>query len=253
MKAIVIEQPWAQLVATGIVSVINRAEGTDFRGRVLLCAASTPVTGETYDSLYIEWIQSITNHQIFGNLPYEDEMPLGAVIGWAELTDCAAGESEGLWDGAAEEYKWRFRDARLFEKPVPCKLPDKGFFEMEDEEFPAAKAVRLAYPRLEGELLVIPVEKYTFKDARQQSGFGIALLEGEEYVSALFTSAESSELRRISAIRFECGGKSFTRQVTDCGIFEATDENGEKVYGYSVYDPDPETYRNIVFRLGRTL
>ena len=41
MKALILKQPWATLVANGIVDVLQLAKGTDYRGRVLLCAKWT--------------------------------------------------------------------------------------------------------------------------------------------------------------------------------------------------------------------
>lgn len=46
MKALVLKQPWATLVASGIVDVLQLAKGTDYRGRVLLYAKRTGLSLE---------------------------------------------------------------------------------------------------------------------------------------------------------------------------------------------------------------
>ena len=43
MKVITIKQPWASLIVSGLKNIENRTWKTNFRGRVLIHAAKTPV------------------------------------------------------------------------------------------------------------------------------------------------------------------------------------------------------------------
>ena len=53
MKALVLKQPWATLVASGIVDVLQFNKSTDYRGRVLLYAKRTSLTQRDYADMPI--------------------------------------------------------------------------------------------------------------------------------------------------------------------------------------------------------
>lgn len=91
MKTLSIQQPWAQLIASGIKEVDNRTWATKHRGKILIHASSKKVTASWYKKTFIEWAQVTANHQFFGNIPYDDELPTCAIIGYVEVVDCVEG------------------------------------------------------------------------------------------------------------------------------------------------------------------
>ena len=95
MKALVLKQPWATLVASGIVDVLQLAKGTDYRGRVLLYAKQTMLSVKDYEALPIEWIDTIDNHIDFGNL--EGIYEKSAFIGFADLIDVTKEPNDSIW------------------------------------------------------------------------------------------------------------------------------------------------------------
>lgn len=66
MKALSLKQPWAELVVSGRKTIELRKWNTNFRGRFLVHASSTP---------------DVKNMKKFGF----DELPLGFIVGEAEL------------------------------------------------------------------------------------------------------------------------------------------------------------------------
>lgn len=113
MKAITIKQPWAHLICAGIKDVENRTWKTNYRGRVLVHAASTDfdfsksMTSE-YQRYYIKSVQKPYIH--------------GAIIGSVCIVDCIKSIDDGfqLW-GYPYCYHWKLANAKLFPEPIPCK------------------------------------------------------------------------------------------------------------------------------------
>lgn len=77
MKAISIRQPWASLIVHGYKKYEFRSWRTKFRGRVLIHASGG------VEKKYLKRFESL-------NLEY----PVGAILGYVEITDCVAVTSE---------------------------------------------------------------------------------------------------------------------------------------------------------------
>ena len=70
MKILVLEQPWAQLVCSGICDVVTVDNYFDYRGEVYVA-----VRGQVrnYDDFRYEWITEINNSILFGNIPAQTD------------------------------------------------------------------------------------------------------------------------------------------------------------------------------------
>lgn len=112
--AITLHQPWASLIAAGKKHYETRSWGTDYRGTIAIHAAK---------KLHEE--QSLVS---FLNL-HHNQIPLGAVIAIAELTDCILMDEDfilkqssleqyfGLWEPG--RYAWKLENVRAIE-PIPA-------------------------------------------------------------------------------------------------------------------------------------
>ena len=76
MKILSVRQPWAQLIVSDLKDVENRTWPTRYRGPVLI-----------HSSQRADSISSDEVERRFG-IRLSGEMPLGGVIGLAELVDC---------------------------------------------------------------------------------------------------------------------------------------------------------------------
>lgn len=85
MKILSIRQPWASLIVSGVKDVENRTWSTRYRGPLLIHAAQRA--------------DDVTSDEIerrFGfRLP--PDMPLGGVVGVAELVDCVRGHASAWY------------------------------------------------------------------------------------------------------------------------------------------------------------
>ncbi len=113
MRAITLWQPWAQLVVLGLKKVETRHWPTKVRGLIAIHAAL---------------------RRPDMRFPATDTapLPLGAVVGLAELTDCVPIEelygggfdtpTERAYGGWAKgRYGWILANPRLFAAPVPAR------------------------------------------------------------------------------------------------------------------------------------
>ena len=161
MKALVLKQPWATLVASGVVDVLQFAKGTDYRGRVLLYAKRTRLSTKEIDATPIEWIDTIENHVSFGNLENHDVT--SAFIGFADLVDVTKEHVGSIWaKGGKDSFRWVFANAHIFDHAYPVDIKSSALLvdtpELDGASLPSSHEVELKYPFFEGNELVVPVE-----------------------------------------------------------------------------------------------
>ena len=114
LTAITLHQPWASLIAAGKKHYETRSWGTDYRGPIAIHAAKK-----------LHEDKSLTNLLDFK----PNEIPLGAIVAIADLTDCILMDQEfilkqssfeqylGLWE--VGRYAWKLENVRAIE-PIPA-------------------------------------------------------------------------------------------------------------------------------------
>ena len=134
MKALTIKQPWASLIAHGLKSIENRTWKTNYRGRILIHAASTPVK-EGWDALNEMQLAKVYAYKdkIYGG---SEELPYGAILGSVEIVDCVKNHpsvwaEEGVWN-------WVLANPVLFDEPITGIKGKLSFWEY-DGELPQKK------------------------------------------------------------------------------------------------------------------
>jgi hypothetical protein len=133
MKAITVKQPWAWLITAGHKDIENRNWTTPYRGPILIHA------GKEVDKDY--W--KIANHvrDEFGiEIPEWTELPLGSIVGIAEITDVVE-SSESPWWQSDSRYGFVLANAR----PLPPRsaIGQLGIYDA-------------AFEMIEGELKYVP-------------------------------------------------------------------------------------------------
>ena len=116
MKALTIRQPFAWLIANGFKDVENRTWATPFRGRFLIHAAKKYGAAERANAERVQ-----RHHGIL--IP--PDLPLGGIVGEAELVDCVKEHPSAWFKGP---YAFVLRNAR----PLPFRAwPGKlSFFDV---------------------------------------------------------------------------------------------------------------------------
>lgn len=123
MKALSLLQPWASLVAAGAKRYETRSWGTDYRGPLAIHASKSAFEGREY------FLSSEVAQAALDGLCWLD-LPRGAIVATARLTDCF--RSRGLpppdrcqHEGAFGNFErgrflWKLEDVRPIQ-PAPAR------------------------------------------------------------------------------------------------------------------------------------
>lgn len=124
MKAIVLSQPIAHLVAHGYVTSMHRFLPEIITPeRYYICAAEN--NDICQDDLILfdrDYSSQIRNAQILGDLPLLEKLPTSAIVGYVDIIKCEvpkSGQYICLTDWFKDCY---FANAHFFDDPVPCHL-----------------------------------------------------------------------------------------------------------------------------------
>jgi len=107
MKALSIRQPWAWLIVHGYKDIENRSWVTHYRGPFWVHASKRRPLAEELEEVR-------RRYRI--RLPDRDKLPLGAIVGSAEIVDCID-RSRSRWFEGPYGFVLRKTKAR---QPVPC-------------------------------------------------------------------------------------------------------------------------------------
>lgn len=244
MKTLALQQPWASLIASGIKDIENRTWSTPYRGKVLLVASSKKITRSFEGENPLEWVAAISNEQLFGNLPKNDELPLSAIVGYADLVEITQGVTDNVWDGQDPQgYKWRFENARLFNEPITgikAKLKLYDTPEFNEDNLPPAHEVELAYPRVEGDTVVIHINKEQFQHCGDYPSFNILFDGSAPYLDDFVLDFDKFELAPIKTVCFECDGNTVSRKVRQFTATGPVDDNGNPYKHFSLFGGEIE-------------
>ncbi len=235
MKVLVLQQPWAQLVVTGAIDMVNLDVETDYRGKVLIYAAAEPMTEEFFNDICVEWAKSISNEQAFGNIAINQELPLDAVVGYAELTDCQKGDDDSFWAGSADQYHWKFQNAEIFDSPQQTEMPDGIFGEcpIVEKAMPTHEKFVLNYPELMGTMLTVPVADNEFWEMPDAEDYSFYLDFHAPYTKEMFTTPDEVEKVPVARIRFKHNDFTADRTVKMVAYCAEKGEDGGDVTGPS--------------------
>lgn len=137
MKAITLWQPWAQLIVLGEKKFETRSWSTNIRGRIAIHAAKREADSIMYREPFFESFK-----------PYlidNGTLPLGAVVGTVEITDCfrivddfdqlengliVTGKELAFGNYEIGRYAWQLDNPVMFDEPIPAK-GSQGFWNWE--------------------------------------------------------------------------------------------------------------------------
>lgn len=115
MLALTVRQPWAWAIIHAGKDVENRTWPTKHRGPLAIHAATKMWQGGR-DELH---------NLVAFDVPPEDELIRGAVIGVVDLVDCVpsfaiAEQSKSMW-AIAGQYHWLLSNPRALSRPMPYR------------------------------------------------------------------------------------------------------------------------------------
>lgn len=129
MRVISIRQPFASLTASGIRNLDVSNRDTKYRGRVLIHASSRRVGKDCGKDLTVDQYCQLRNAQALGVIPYDEELPLSSIIGFAELVDCTTEPTDSDWD-PGNGIRWILRNPMIFDTPIMGIKGKQGLFDI---------------------------------------------------------------------------------------------------------------------------
>jgi hypothetical protein len=110
-----VRQPYAWAIIEGIKDIENRNWSTKIRGRIYIHAGSNKTElGGGFDYLRQKRVK---------NIPEEDELIFGALIGCVEIVDCVE-SSQSRWH-SPKMFGFVLRNPRTLARPIPMKANAK--------------------------------------------------------------------------------------------------------------------------------
>ena len=232
MKCLSVQQPWASLICGGIKDVENRSwRVNEAPGKILIHAGKTK---RPMDELPLFFSTIIENAIACGHVPEETDMPLGAIIGYADIIgftqEC---KSDWAQEGHGAEWKWQIENARLFKSPIPYR-GHQGLFDVSEIDVNNLPEV-IDFPKLSrnGSTLDIPLGTATFKTLKDYEFFTLYLTEEN---MPIFTDENLEPLLTEKVIFIEAvSGEKLSLDVDKVIVQEEVDDNNEPI---SFFDPN---------------
>jgi len=117
MKALSIRNPWAWLIAKGLIDIENRTWKTNYRGKLLIHAPKKWADGwRNISNMFSEdqW-QSLSDLNKY-KLVAQTQMYMGAIIGEVYIVNCVKNH-DSIW-ALEGQWNWVLRNPKLYEKPI---------------------------------------------------------------------------------------------------------------------------------------
>ena len=134
--------------------------------------------------LPIELYDTITNEQIFGNVPLNlNKFPTSAIIGYVTIHDIIKGEIISAW--GSQEYQWIIDEAYLFDEPQPLETPTQpDLFDIpgiDEDHLPPAHKVNLKGMKIEGKVLHVDITDTDLEVVLETGDFKLGYYAGDSY------------------------------------------------------------------------
>lgn len=234
MKCLSIQQPWASLICGGIKDVENRSwRVNEAPGRILIHAGKTMRFNPEENPIFFEIL--MTNANICGFLPTLEDMPMGAIIGYADIVgfteECI---SDWAQEGPGAEWKWQIENAKLFKEPIPYR-GRQGLFNVPEIDFDNLPET-YDFPKMQrnGKTLEIPLNAFLFDTLDDYESVQFYLTEANR---SLFADDELVKLPTQTVVFINAtNGQRRQFEIEDIVIKPELYEDTGKTVIY--YDPD---------------
>lgn len=240
MKTLSIQQPWASLICAGIKDVENRTwKAAEIPGRILIHASAKKVAKDFENTIPLNWLIAFEQNQIFGNLPFYEDMPTSAIIGYGTVTAFKT-KTDSMWDSGDDMIKWVFEDVYLFDKPIEGVKGKLGLFDypLDENNLPSAHKVELRFPVLDGTEMIVPITDTIIEAiANGADDFRVSL---NDRLYDTVTDKDGND-KVIKTIRFVGASKSAVCIAEEAGVFsQVNEETNEPIFEIGLHGEELE-------------
>ena len=238
MRKIVIPQPWASMIAAGLIDIFDL--GVDLgtkQCRVLIVAAPW----QKYDNrknLPLEWVQALSEALLLGMIPLYEEMPFDCVIGIVKASKLCT-ELDSVWAyGGKRNTLYLLTDARMFVKPLRTSIKN-------EQDLPSTcKAFGLRPLRID-KTAMIPVNHRVFEEAREGYRFQAPMTAA--FAEVIYGRVPGDILEELVITHDHCYKKFVFEPEND--FFLAKDEKGRNKRYFSIVSNKTEVRTYYQFNL----
>ncbi len=211
------------------------------------------------DEIPTEWRQAIVNNVCMGGIDPCEALPLGAIVGYADLVDVVevGSMSDSLWDCGKDCAKFVFENAHVFDEPIVVK-GKLGFWDYDiDENNLPPNHVALPQVIANGTELQLPLTAEYFKDCIEEDEGFLALYTTDQMLDAIMFDNVEENCRMVKpfetiAINLPDGSVHRYELPEGVLIYDDLDENDNPVKEPGLYsDEEPVKYFGI--QLGKEL
>jgi hypothetical protein len=243
MKALSIQQPWAQYIAAGIKDIENRSWALKTFPQRVLIHTGKKKQFECTDDLPMLYQLIIDNAEHIGIVPLIEDMPTGAIIGVVDIVDCKVEDDSSVWSNFSDDpahpiYNLKLANAKLFKEPILNVKGKQGIFdvpEIDEEHLP--EIVDVPCITRNGNELFIPLDEEEVEEYANMSeegfAFGYNLLDDNLDLFATFNSDEELEAIPTDYITVFHGDKKVRVKVEKTEIVFIPDEDGNDTIYYN--------------------
>lgn len=247
MKTLSVSQPWASVICSGIKDVENRQwQPAEVPGRILIHATSAKVP-QYFENQPDDYISSVKNCRLMGQIPEYKEMPYGSIIGYVDCYDIVD-DAPSFW-AEPGAFHWCLRNAFLFDNPIAGVKGVRGHlfdYDIAESGLPPAHQFEVRVPEINGKSLTMPASKEVLK--RLEAGEKEVFFDLDFLFFNIFFDQKKNQLLQPKKVKFVCGDQSIEKTIKTIEIGPYTDENGKEII-YSGFDGNEVPWQFLVIVL----
>lgn len=125
LKCLATQQPWAQLIVTGIKDIECRRALPAKPGKVFIAASGSKLK---WDELHPMVQEIYSKYEKKGVLPAYSELPTKCIVGYVDIVKASTDPVESIWGRDHDGMKYTLRNAMVLDEPIYGKNKATPYF-----------------------------------------------------------------------------------------------------------------------------
>lgn len=251
MKALSVKQPWASIIIKGLKDVENRTWAVNDLPTTVLIHTGVSLDIQACEDLnYVvdEQCFEITNAQIMGTLPDFKDFPRSAILGYATVVECAE-NYPSIWATPGSVH-WVVKDVYEFDHPITNVKGKLGLYNypMDVNNLPPAHKAEPRMPRVDGDVLHMPLSAEIFNEIKANDELGLELTSS--LIKILCPDPSKAVAYKVPTILLESASESKAFELKNIEFVIQKDPDTNEIMKYENFDGTLKTYYRVVFHLG---
>ena len=253
MKALSFQQPWGSLICSGLKHVENRTWAlSTLPVRILIHVGVKKVSGYNKDDYMPEQCLSLMrNARVMGYLPETEDLPYGAIIGWADVARCVeAGKNDSEIWADKDSIGWVLENVHILDNPIENVKGKLGLFDypLDEGNLPPSHAAVFSDLESRGEEVVLPVNDKLWENIINGKEKIIVYDLTNDNVDLLM--GEDGAVKPFKLINITNKGRSATYKLTEDTYIDTYLDEKEEPYFFTNLDGEECQWVFVQFGIG---